>query len=114
MKKSSKEDFGNERLNYDVKLFGNDITDPTAPLSVLRFKAGSLLMDFPDSIWHPAIYGSLFMPNELLDEMHVSGRANTNDVRFASHFLLTQDTLDQCLAAGMRFALATNLSFVHS
>ena len=114
MKKSINEDNRDERRNDDVKLFGNNITDPTAPLSVLSFKAGSLLMDFPDSIRHPAIYGSLFMPNELLDEMHVSNGTNTNDVRFASLFFLTQDTLDQQLAAGMRFALATNLSFVDS
>lgn len=114
MKKSSSEDNRNERRNDDVKIFGNKVTDPTAPLSVLSFKAGSLLMDFQDSIRHPAIYGSLFMPNELLDEMHVSGGTNTNDVRFASHFFLTQDTLDRHLAAGMRFALATDLSFIHS
>ena len=91
---------------------GNSFIDPLAPLSILTFRKGSLHADFSDCSKSPGIYGSLFIPVELLDHLRIRDGVNTNDVRFAAQFSLDQASLDCMISSGKTISLSSTLSFL--
>lgn len=102
---------GNARF-CGIEVKDNFFIDPEASLTILTFKAGSLLADFPDCVKAPGIYGSLMTPIELLDSLRIENGVNTGDVRFAAQFRLSQSSLDILVSFGTTFTLTSNLSII--
>lgn len=86
--------------------------DPSSPLTILSFKAGSLQADFSDCVKLPGIYGSIWTPIQLLDVLKIENGLNTSDVRFAAQFRMRQIDLDKLLSAGNVFFLSPQLSLI--
>lgn len=114
MKKHMTQGHKMEFRNVTKGLKDNVVFDPLAPLSILYFKSGSLHADFPDCRKYPGIYGTLWMPVKLLDELYIEDGLNASDVRFAAQFRLNQITLDRLLQNGGIITLCSDLSIIVS
>lgn len=92
----------------------NVVYDSLAPLSILRFKSGTLHAAFHDCWKSPGIYGSLWMPIQLLDMLKIENGLNVSDVRFAAQFCIRQIDLDRIIAKGNIITLNSDLSIIIS
>lgn len=107
-------------INWSKEEFSKNINkasdisfiDPSCPLTILSFKAGSLHAGFSDCVKQPGIYGSIWTPVQLLDVLKIENGMNTSDVRFAAQFRINQIDLDQLLSAGYVFILSSHLSLI--
>ena len=112
-KKKPTINWSKKELRKDIKM-ASDISfiDPSCPFTILSFKAGSLHAVFSDSVKLPGIYGSIWMPIQLLDVLKIENGLNTFDVRFVAQFKMSQIDLDKLLSAGKIFILYSNLSLI--
>ncbi len=85
------------------------MTDKHAPLSILTFKAGTLLSDFTEGNKQPGIYGTIMNPIELLDPLTIKNGVNIETVRFAAQFTWNQSTLKRHIKAGNKIFMSGNL-----
>lgn len=86
------------------------LIDPSAPLSIIRFRAATLHSDFTEGVKSPGIYGTLLAPVELLDPLCIENGINVSDVRFAAQFSCTQRSIDMLVSSGKAIRLSSNLS----
>lgn len=101
-----------ESIAVNKGLTENVVFDSLAPLSILRFKSGTLHALFPDCWKIPGIYGTLWMPVKLLDVLHIEDGLNASDVCFAAQFRINQIELDRIISSGNIITLSSDLSII--
>ncbi len=85
------------------------MTGNQSPLSILKFRPGTLHSDFSEGVNYPGIFGTIFNPIELLDILIIKEGKNENGVRFVGQFSLNQEEIDNMIGEGLKVGLTKKL-----
>lgn len=89
-----------------VSKSNDPFTKPQNSYKTLLFPANSINCAIESGTIKAGIYGTEKFPNELLDDIVVVNKKNSNPVRFKNRFIWLQDTLDENIQQGITIDLS--------
>lgn len=89
-----------------VSKSNDPFTKPQNSYKTLLFPANSINCAIESGTIKAGIYGTEKFPNELLDDIVVVNKKNSNPVRFKNRFIWLQDTLDENIHQGITIDLS--------